>query len=104
MSSDHAGKDIRYHDQIAAEYDRVVVDPRWSSINALFDAAGAHLPRQRRAMLDLGTGTGHMLRRFARSFGCVVAVDHSQAMLRLAEDSISKVRPGPAVGARCRTD
>ena len=35
-SSAHAEKDIHYHDIIAAQYDRVVVEPRWASINALF--------------------------------------------------------------------
>ncbi len=80
-SSSHAEKDIRYHDIIASQYDRVVVEPRWASINALFRPISRNLPAEKRLMLDVGTGTGHMLRRFARSFARAVAVDHSQAML-----------------------
>ena len=81
MTTSHADKDIRYHDIIASQYDRVVVEPRWASINALFRPISRCLPAQRRLMLDVGTGTGHMLRRFARSFEHAVAVDHSEAML-----------------------
>ena len=77
----HAQRDIRYHDIIASQYDRVVVEPRWASINALFRPMSRSLPADRRLMLDIGTGTGHMLRRFARLFGGVVAVDHSESML-----------------------
>ena len=82
--SQHAVKDIEYHEQIASQYDRVVVEPRWSSIDALFRPVRRHLPAQRRSMLDVGTGTGHMLRRFAADFDKVVAVDHSTAMLTVA--------------------
>jgi len=77
----HAEKDIRYHDIIASQYDRVVVEPRWASINALFRPISRSLPIEKRLMLDVGTGTGHMLRRFAREFERVVAIDHSEAML-----------------------
>jgi SAM-dependent methyltransferase len=87
-SSTHAEKDIRYHDIIASQYDRVVVEPRWASINALFRPMSQSLPSEKRLMLDLGTGTGHMLRRFARLFDGVVAVDHSQAMLDVTRATV----------------
>jgi 2-polyprenyl-3-methyl-5-hydroxy-6-metoxy-1,4-benzoquinol methylase len=87
----HAEKDIRYHDIIAAQYDRVVVEPRWASINALFRPLSRMLPAHKRLMLDVGTGTGHMLRRFARSFASVVAVDHSQAMLDVTRASAARL-------------
>ena len=87
----HAEKDIRYHDIIAAQYDRVVVEPRWASINALFRPMSRSLPAQRRIMLDVGTGTGHMLRRFARSFERAVAVDHSQAMLDVTRATAARL-------------
>lgn len=86
-TSDHAVKDIEYHEQIASQYDRVVVEPRWSSIDALFRPVRRHLPDRRGRMLDVGTGTGHMLRRFAASFDKAVAVDHSAAMLAVARDT-----------------
>jgi SAM-dependent methyltransferase len=81
QASTHAEKDIRYHDIIASQYDRVVVAPRWESINALFRPMTRNLPAQKRLMLDIGTGTGHMLRRFAGLFDGAVAIDHSEAML-----------------------
>lgn len=90
-SSAHAEKDIRYHDIIAAQYDRVVVEPRWASINALFRPMSRTLPAQRRLMLDVGTGTGHMLRRFARLFAAVVAVDHSEAMLDVTRETTRRL-------------
>src|SRR6187402_2682992 len=83
-ASGHAAKDIRYHDEIASEYDRVIVEPRWSSIDALFAPLRHHLPAQRKRMLDIGTGTGHMLRRYASLFERVVAIDHSEAMIAIA--------------------
>ena len=91
MTTSHAEKDIRYHDIIASQYDRVVVEPRWASINALFRPMSRSLPAQRRLMLDIGTGTGHMLRRFARSFGHAVAVDHSEAMLDAARATAERL-------------
>jgi ubiquinone/menaquinone biosynthesis C-methylase UbiE len=91
-ASDHAVKDIEYHEQIASQYDRVVVEPRWSSIDALFRPVRHHLPDRRGSMLDVGTGTGHMLRRFATYFDTVVAVDHSTAMLAVARDTARRNR------------
>ena len=87
----HAEKDIRYHDIIAAQYDRVVVEPRWASINALFRPISRSLPAQRRLMLDVGTGTGHMLRRFARLFERAVAIDHSEAMLDVTRATTARL-------------
>lgn len=85
--SDHASKDIAYHDTIADHYDRVVVAPRWSSIDALFRPLSDLIPACGNMMLDVGTGTGHMLRRFASRFERVTAVDHSEQMLRKAQES-----------------
>jgi SAM-dependent methyltransferase len=90
----HAEKDIRYHDVIAPQYDRVVVEPRWASIDALFRPMRRVLPVGKRSMLDLGTGTGHMLRRFARRFDHVVAVDHSRAMLDVARRTSARSELG----------
>jgi SAM-dependent methyltransferase len=87
----HAEKDIRYHDIIASQYDRVIVEPRWTSISALFRPMSRCLPAQRRLMLDVGTGTGHMLRRFARLFDNVVAVDHSEGMLDAARATTKRL-------------
>jgi SAM-dependent methyltransferase len=91
VTTSHAEKDIRYHDIIASQYDRVVVEPRWASINALFRPMARSLPAQRRLMLDIGTGTGHMLRRFARSFEHAVAVDHSEAMLEVTRATAARL-------------
>lgn len=81
----HALKDRAYHDAIAAEYDRVVVSPRTLSIDALFSDVRRHFPAVRERMLDIGTGTGHMLLRYAADFRHVTAVDHSDAMLSIAQ-------------------
>jgi SAM-dependent methyltransferase len=91
VTTRHAEKDIRYHDIIASQYDRVVVEPRWASINALFRPISRILPARRRLMLDAGTGTGHMLRRFARSFEHAVAVDHSEAMLDITRATTQRL-------------
>jgi ubiquinone/menaquinone biosynthesis C-methylase UbiE len=91
VTTRHAEKDIRYHDIIATQYDRVVVEPRWASINALFRPIARCLPAQRRLMLDVGTGTGHMLRRFARSFERAVAVDHSETMLEVTRATTARL-------------
>jgi len=62
-----------------------------ASINALFRPIARCLPAQRRRMLDVGTGTGHMLRRFARSFEQAVAVDHSEAMLDVTRATTARL-------------
>jgi SAM-dependent methyltransferase len=94
QASTHAERDIRYHDVIASQYDRVVVEPRWGSIDALFRPMRGVLPSRKRSMLDLGTGTGHMLRRFAKRFEHVVAVDHSRAMLDVARRTSARSKLG----------
>jgi SAM-dependent methyltransferase len=91
VTSSHAEKDIRYHDIIASQYDRVVVEPRWASINALFRPMSRCLPAKRRLMLDVGTGTGHMLRRFAHLFDHAVAIDHSNAMLDVTRATTARL-------------
>lgn len=91
LSARHSEKDISYHNYIASQYDRVVVDPRWASINALFRPILRHLPAQRRRMLDVGTGTGHMLRRYAALFENVTAIDHSSAMLAQARETAGRL-------------
>jgi SAM-dependent methyltransferase len=83
----HERKDIEYHAAIAAEYDRVVVEPRRHSIDALFRPLHKLLPPHKGAMLDLGCGTGHMLCRYAAGFDRVVAVDHSLEMLAGAQSN-----------------
>jgi SAM-dependent methyltransferase len=87
-SPSHAERDRQYHNAIAPQYERVVVSPRWLSINALFRDAPRLLGGVGRTkMLDIGTGTGHMLRRFGGLFERVVAVDHSEGMLAIAQHS-----------------
>jgi len=88
--SEHSRKDIEYHAAIADQYDKVVVEPRWSSINALFKPIAKHMPARRETMLDIGTGTGHMLLRYAHLFRSVVAIDHSAAMLAVAQSSAAR--------------
>ena len=81
----HELKDIGYHAVIAAEYDRVVVEPRRQSIDALFRPLRKLLPKNKDAMLDLGCGTGHMLCRYGAGFRRIIAVDHSHEMLASAQ-------------------
>jgi SAM-dependent methyltransferase len=79
-------KDIRYHDSIAAEYDDVVLAPREAATQRLFAPAlrrlAAHAPFAQ--MLDLGCGTGHMIRRAGPLAARVTGVDHSPGMLASA--------------------
>lgn len=80
----HNKKDIAYHDAISSEYDRVVVKPREYAIDALFAPFEKYLSRRRVSMLDMGSGTGHMLCRYAALFERVIALDHSEGMLEVA--------------------
>ena len=64
----------------------------WQQVDALFARLSAQVPRHGARMLDLGTGTGHMLMRFAGRFDEVVAVDHSAAMLAVARDAVQARR------------
>jgi SAM-dependent methyltransferase len=92
----HNTRDRIYHDTIATQYDRVVVHPRWHSIDWLFSDAPSVLSSKRSAMLDLGSGTGHMLMRFGKQFDRVVALDHSSEMLAVARRNFV-VRPQQSV-------
>lgn len=83
---DHMAElDQRYHAVIADEYEDVVHQPRKLGNDALFRAVAAHLPVQRRRMLDIGCGTGQMTLRFGDRFAAITAVDHSDAMMRVAK-------------------
>ncbi|HEU0152738.1 MAG TPA: class I SAM-dependent methyltransferase [Arenimonas sp.] len=80
-------KDIRFHDAIADEYDAVVLAPREAATARLFAPLlrrlAAHAPFEQ--MLDLGCGTGHMIRRAAPLAARVTGVDHSAGMLASAQ-------------------
>lgn len=82
--SEHYEKDIAFHAATAAEYDDLIVKPREVINDLLFQPFHAMIPDGAR-MLDLGTGTGHAALRFGERFEAVVGVDHSQAMLQLAD-------------------
>ena len=76
-------KDSAYHDVIAAEYDAVVVEPRAVPNRLLFAEVDRHV-RGGASMLDLGCGTGHMLRRYGDRYTRATGVDHSRGMLDVA--------------------
>lgn len=76
----HAEKDINYHDDIALEYDRTVVEPRIVTNDALYSKLLRFIPKGQE-MLDLGCGTGHLSGRAGKRFNKVIAVDHSAGML-----------------------
>ena len=86
----HYQKDIDYHAVIGHEYHQVVVDPRRYPNDLLFAPIAARVPAGG-AMLDLGTGTGHMLERFGAGRDRVVAVDHSEAMLTSARANAQRL-------------
>ncbi len=86
----HSNKDIEYHDDVASEYDRVVLVPRALGTSALFAGLQACLPVQRDAMLDLGAGTGQMSLMVGSEFRHVTAVDHSRGMLDVAKRNLEK--------------
>lgn len=79
-------KDIRYHDSIAQEYDDVVLVPRETATRGVFAAAirrlRPHAPFAQ--MLDVGCGTGHMVRRFGALAIGITGIDHSAGMLAAA--------------------
>lgn len=79
-------KDIRYHDSIAQEYDDVVLAPREAATRGLFAAAirrlRPHSPFTQ--LLDIGCGTGHMIRRMGALAINITGVDHSAGMLAAA--------------------
>jgi SAM-dependent methyltransferase len=83
-------KDIAYHAAIAAEYDRVVVEPRSVIAKVLF-AQFEPLINQtaQQRMLDIGCGTGHMVHRYGDRFPVVYAIDHSLEMIEVARATLS---------------
>ena len=95
--AERAARDLRHHEIIADEYERVVNEPRTLGNNALFRKVFGLVPKQRRQMLDIGCGTGQMTLRFGRKFAAVTAVDHSAAMLQIAQANLAVE---PALGSR----
>ncbi len=96
MSSSHYQIDQRYHDEIAGQYDHVVVKPRGFPIDLLFERFET-LFCSRERMLDLGCGTGHMLLRYAAGFRAALGVDHSKGMLEQAERNLAAVGVSNAI-------
>ena len=85
-------KDASYHDSVAAEYDRVVVEPREAALRRLFAPAlkrlARHAPFAR--LFDIGCGTGQMLLRAGPLAREAVAVDHSAGMLAVARANAAR--------------
>jgi predicted TPR repeat methyltransferase len=86
--NDHHAKDAHYHDAIAREYDAIVVDPRRVPNDILFEPIVRHV-RAGQALLDLGCGTGQMLRRLRSRFHNATGVDHSAGMLEQAQRNLA---------------
>lgn len=98
---DWATLDRAYHNEICAEYDAVVDEPRTLMNQVLFRPLFRVLNPQSESMLDLGCGTGQMVRRVSKSVPLrkVVCVDHSEGMLQITKEkfidkfeSISTIR------------
>lgn len=88
-------KDEQYHNIIADEYDRVIVEPRRFSNDFIFNHFRRFLKAQNfKKGLDLGCGTGHMTLRFHKFVHSIDAIDHSKRMLDVARQNLlkSKVR------------
>jgi ubiquinone/menaquinone biosynthesis C-methylase UbiE len=79
-------RDSHYHDSIAGEYDQVVLAPREFATQRLFAPALRKLARHAPfgQMVDLGCGTGHMVRRLGHLATRITGVDHSAGMLEVA--------------------
>lgn len=88
-TNDHNEKDIKYHNDIASEYDRMVVEPRLVTNNAVYSKLMRFIPSGE-IMLDLGCGTGHLTGRVGAKFQKVVAVDHSLGMLNEARKKAAR--------------
>ena len=84
----HYQKDIEYHHVIGSEYHAVVVEPRKFPNDLLFGPLDRCVGRGE-SMLDLGTGTGHMLLRYGSRFERRVGVDHSKEMLSSARKNLT---------------
>jgi ubiquinone/menaquinone biosynthesis C-methylase UbiE len=89
--TDHFQKDIEYHAATADLYDYVTVEPREFANHLLFsDITKLISPGDK--MLDLGCGTGHIVLRYGQHFKSILAVDHSEDMLNIAKQKISKIQ------------
>lgn len=88
----HADKDRTYHAVIAGEYEQVVNVPRAFANDLLFRPIDRMLPASGAAMLDLGCGTGQILRRYGGRFEQATGVDHSAEMLVVAEQSLDQAQ------------
>lgn len=89
----HFDHDIAFHRRTAVIYDHVNAEPRVVANDLLFAPLDRRV-RGGQAMLDLGCGTGQMLRRYAARFAGAVGVDHSAEMLAIARRDV----PGVAAG------
>lgn len=80
--------DRAYHDQICLEYDSVVDEPRALMNSVLFGPVFQAANANSNSMLDLGCGTGQMVRRASELLPLtrVVCVDHSEGMLRVTKE------------------
>ncbi len=96
MTNAHYQIDQHYHDEIARQYDHVVVRPRGFPIELLFERFDTLFVGRER-MLDLGCGTGHMLLRYARHFRAAMGVDHSRGMLAQASENLAAVGVNSAI-------
>ena len=86
----HANKDRTYHAVIAGEYEKVVNEPRAYPNHLLFQPLDRLLPDSGGSMLDLGCGTGQMLRRHMSRYTKITGVDHSPEMLAIARQSLTE--------------
>lgn len=87
-AAEHARHDIQFHAQTADLYEGLIVEPRVFANELLFAPFEPALKGGRR-MLDLGCGTGHLLRRYAPSFASAIGVDHSPDMLAIAKERLT---------------
>jgi ubiquinone/menaquinone biosynthesis C-methylase UbiE len=76
----------RIYRQEAGAYDRLVAAE--DAGGGLAAALAARLPLRGARLLDVGTGTGRVLRLLARAGARVVGVDQAAAMLRVAQGHI----------------
>jgi len=97
------GKDSDYHDSIAGEYDQVVLEPREFATRRLFAPALRELARHAPfgQMVDLGCGTGHMVRRLGHLATRITGVDHSAGMLGVARRRATETGLAQASFVQC---
>lgn len=87
----HLERDKFYHNKVAKEYDKIVVQPRQYTNNLLYSLINKKIKKKYNYGLDLGCGTGHMSLRFGRRVKLMDAVDSSKEMIRIAEKKLSKL-------------